>query len=240
MNMGVGIGQLPIGIRQGQAWLALTAAAMLLAACAVRPPTPTGIVVQAVASATRPAISLPAYGTDVALSATAPSDLATQTPTDSDVRTKTPPPETPSATPTGTGTRRPSGGPAATATLPVSVGPAPDTSAYGVSATFGLETPKSAYRPGEHVWFDFTLTNLKALPLDYGEVGVILPNGSFHSSLSGSSLSANERLSWRDWVSFSSSGDQSLILAMCISTVDECRTGGTWVNLSAPVVVSIN
>src|SRR5713226_4018861 len=174
---------------------------LLLAACGTVAPTPTGIIVRVVDTATVPAISLPAYGTDLSPSATAPSDLATQTPTDSDVRTKTPPPGTPALTPTGT--RRPAGGPGATATSPASIGQAPDTSAFGVTATFALESDKPAYKPGEHVWFDFTLTNLKAVPLTYGEVGVILPNGSFHSSLSGSALSANERLSWRDWVSFS-------------------------------------
>ena len=236
--MSIRIGQLPIGTRLKQARLALTVAAVLLVACGATLPTPTGIVVRAVATATVPVISLPAYGTDISPSATAPSDPPTQTPTDSDVRTNTPPPETPSPTPTGT--RRPGGGPAATATAPAAVGPAPDTSAYGVSATFGLESAKSAYKPGEHVWFDFTLTNLAALPLNYGEVGVILPNGSFHTSLSASSLQGSERLSWRDWVSFAAPGDQTLVMAMCFSPKDECRTGGTWVNLSAPVLVRIN
>lgn len=211
---------------------------LLLVACQAVAPTPAGIIVRVVDTATVPAISLPAYGTDLSPSATAPSDLATRTPTDSDVRTKTPPPGTPALTPTST--RRPAGGPGATATSPANIGQAPDTSAYGISATFGLESPKPAYSPGEHVWFDFTLTNLKPLPLTYGAVGVILADGSFHTSLSGSALSGNERLAWRDWVSFAAPGDQTLVLAMCISPKDECRTGGTWVNLSAPVLVKIS
>ncbi len=212
---------------------------LLLVACGAALPTPPGIIVGAVDTATVPAIHLPTYDPGLSPSATAPGDLPTSTPTDSDVRTKTPPPETPSAT--AASTRRPGSGRGsdATATLPAAIGPAPDTSAYGVSATFGLESPRPAYSPGEHVWFDFTLTNLKPLPLTYGTVGVILADGSFHTSLSGSSLSGNEHLSWRDWVSFSTPGDQTLVLAMCISSKDECRTGGTWVNLSAPVLVKI-
>jgi len=230
-----------IGRRRPWGHGALFGLSLLLAACGAAASTPTGIVVRVVDTATVPAINLPTHDPD-ALSATAPSDLATLTPTDSGVRTKTPAPGMSSPTPPTTPlrTRRPGSGPDATATLPASLGPAPDTSMYGVTATFGLEADKAAYAPGEHVWFDFTLANLKAVPLAYGEVGVILPNGSFHSSLSGSSLSANERLSWRDWISFSAAGDHTLVLATCLSTVDECRTGGTWVNLSAPVLVKIN
>jgi hypothetical protein len=218
----------------------LLALSLLLAACGGAIPVPAGIVVGAVATATVPAIHLPTYAPGASPSATTPGDRPTSTPTAFEAQTKTPPPGT--ATATAASTRRPGSGsaPGPTATVPAAIGPAPDTSAYGVAATFGLEGDKAAYRPGEHVWFDFTLTNLKPLPLTYGAVGVILPDGSFHSSLSGSSLSANERLSWRDWVSFSASGDQPLVLSMCISPVDVCRTGGTWVNLSAPVFVKIN
>ena len=216
---------------------ALLSLSLMLAACGAGASTPTGIIVQVIDTATVPAINLPTYDPDFSPSATVPSELATQTPTDSPVQTKTPLPETPNPTATGT---RPAGRPGPTATLPARLDQAPDTSAFGIVATFGLEADKSAYTPGEQVWFNFTLTNLKAVPLAYGEVGVILPNGSFHPSLSGSSLSAHESLPWRDWVSFSASGDQPLILAVCLATVDECRTGGTWVNLSAPVVVKIN
>ena len=217
---------------------ALFSLSLLLAACgSAEGSTPSGIIVQVIDTATVPPINLPTYDPDFSPSATAPSELATQTPTDSGVQTKTPPPGTPN--PTATGTRR-AGGLAATATLPASTDQAPDTSAFGIAATFGLEADKPTYAPGERVWFNFTLTNLKAAPLAYGEAGVILPDGSFHASLSGSSLSAHEHLPWRDWVSFSASGDQRLILAMCLATVDECRTGGTWINLSAPVLVKIN
>jgi hypothetical protein len=212
------------------------ALSLLLAACGATVTPPVGIVVRAVATATVPAISLPAYGAD--LSATPTGDQPTLTPTDSEVRTSVAPLGTPGPTPTST--RRPASGQGATPTLPAGPNQAPDTSAYGVSATFFLETPKPDYKPGEHIWVDFTLTNLTAAPLAYGEVGIVLGNGSFHTSLSGSSLLGNEHLSWRDWVSFSSPGDQTLVLAMCFSPKDECRTGGTWVNLSAPLVVRIN
>ncbi len=203
-------------------------------------PTPPGIIVRAVDTATVPAIHLPTYEPGASPSAAAQGDPPTSTPAASAVQTQTPPPGTPTAT--ATSTRRPGGGggPGPTATLPADFGPAPDTSAYGVTATFGLESDKAAYSLREHVWFDFTLTNLKAVPLAYGAVGVIMPDGSFHTSLSGSALDAQQRLSWRDWVSFSARGDQTLVLAMCISPKDECRTGGQWVNLSAPVVVRIS
>ena len=216
---------------------------LLLVACGAAIPTPPGIIVGAVDTATVPAIHLPTYDPYLSPSATAPSDpasdSATQLPTDADVRANPPPAGTPSAA--AASTRRPDSGPGldATATLPAAVDQAPDASAFGVSATFGLESTKPAYKPGEHVWFDFTLSNLTALPLPYGEVGVILPDGSFHTSLSGSALSAQERLPWRDWVSLAAAGDQPLVLAICFSPKDECRAGGTWVNLSAPVIVTI-
>jgi hypothetical protein len=209
---------------------------LLLAACGVTATPPAGIVVQAVATATVPPISLPAYGAD--LSATPTTNLPTLTPTDSEVRTRVAPPGTPSPSPTRT-RRAVSSQAGATPTLPPSPIQAPDTSAYGVAATFFLEVSKPDYRPGEHIWFDFTLTNLTAAALAYGEVGVVPGNSTFHTSLSGSSLSANERLAWRDWVSFSTPGDQTLVLAMCFSPKDECRTGGIWVNLSAPLVVHV-
>jgi len=220
---------------------AFCALSLLLAACGAAIPTPAGIIVGAVDTATVPAIHLPTYDPNLSPSATAPApgDPATQTPTDSDVRTSTPPAETSGVL--ATSTRRPTNGlgPAATATLPAGVGQAPDTSAFGVAATFGLESDKAVFSPGEHVWFDFTLSNLTALPLAYGEVGVILPDGNFHTSLSGSALTGGERLVWRDWVPLAATGDQTLVLAMCFSPKDECRAGGRWVNLSAPVIVTI-
>jgi hypothetical protein len=242
---GIRIGWLAIRTKLKQTQLALTLAAALLAGCATGPQAsaPDSIVVGQVATATSLASITPTSTPAALLSPMPTSLLPTATPTDSDVRTKTPAPgtagPTPTSTPSPSRTRRPGGGPDATATSPASVGQAPDTSAYGVTATFFLESDKSAYKPGEHVWFDFTLTNLKALPYTYGAVGVILADGSFHTSLSGSSLDAQERLTWRDWVSFSAPGDQRLVLAMCISPKDECRTGGTWVNLSAVVAVKV-
>ncbi len=208
---------------------------LLLAGCGAVRSQPEGIVVRLVDTATVPAISLPTYGVD--LSTTAPGGQATQTPTDSDVRTKTPDPNaTPMPTPTRT--RRPGSGAGPSAT-PIGVGPAPDTRAYGVTATFHLEAAKAAYQSSEWVWFRFSLTNLTDAPLNYGAVGVILPDGSFHTSLSGSSLAAKETLPWRDWVSFAAPGPQTLVLAMCLSPKDVCRAGGQWVNLSAPVSVTI-
>ncbi len=207
---------------------------LLLAGCGAVGSRPEGIVVRIVDTATVPAISLPTYA--AGLSGTAPGDWATETPTDSGVRTKTPEPGTPGPAPTRT--RRPGSGASLSAT-PIGVGQAPDTRAYGVTATFYLEAAKSVYQPSERVWFGFTLTNLKDAPLDYGAVGVILPDGSFHTSLSASSLAAQETLPWRDWVSFSAPGQQTLVLAMCFSPKDVCRAGGQWVNLSAPVPVNV-
>ena len=219
----------------------LLALSMMLTACgAVLPKGSGGIVVGAVDTATSPAIHLPTFATDVPASVTVTGDPATATSTASPSPSQTPPLSTPSAT--AASTRRPGStgsGPGPTATVPVDLGPAPDTSAYGLAVTFGLEANKAAYSRGEHVWFDFTLTNLAAVPLDYGEVGVVLPDGSFHTSLSASSLQGSQTLNWRDWVSFSSSGDQTIILAMCFSPKDQCLKDGKWANLSAPVLVRI-
>jgi hypothetical protein len=217
----------------------LIALNLLLAACGAALPNPANIIVRAVDTATVPAIHLPTYDPNYSPSATAPGDPATQMPTDSDVRTNTAPVETASAITASTPGPNSGHGPAMTATAPAALGQAPDPSADSVSATFGLESAQPTYKPGEHVWFDFTLSNMTASPILYGEVGVILPDGSFHTSLSGSSLSAREVLPWRDWVSFPAVGDQPLVLAMCFSPKDECRAGGRWVNLSAPVIVTI-
>jgi hypothetical protein len=205
----------------------------LLASCNPVQSAPEGIVVRLVDTATVPVISLPTYAADLSL--TAPTDLATPTPTDSEVRTKTP---DPNLRPSPTATRRPGAGPEVTATA-ASAGAALDTRAHGVVAAFHLEAAQATYQPGERVWFAFTLTNLKEMPLDYGAVGVILPDGSFHTSLSASSLAAQETLPWRDWVSFSELGQQTLVLAMCLSPKAVCLGGGQWVNLSAPVPVMI-
>src|SRR5260221_11519880 len=125
------------------------ALSLVLTACGGAIPVPAGIVVGAVDTATVPAIHLPTYDPNLSTSPTVPRDLPTLTPTDSGVRTKTPPPGTPVLTLTRT--RRPGAALGATATPVASDVQAPDTSAYGVNATFGLEGGKAAYRPGEHV-----------------------------------------------------------------------------------------
>src|SRR5262249_53933742 len=185
---------------------------------------PAGIIVAQVATATVPAIHLPDYPTDLAPATSAPGDPPTATPTAAPGQTEAAPQ---TATLAPSATRRAVGnGSAAPATATASLGVAPDPSAFGVLASFGLESSKSSYKPGEKIWFDFALTNLAAVPLPYGAVGVILPDGSFHTSLSGSELAGSEHLSWRDWVSFPASGDQVLVLAMCFSAKAECRAAG--------------
>src|SRR5438093_217972 len=120
---------------------------LMLAACGTAAASPAGIVVQVIDTATVPAINLPTYDPDILPSATAPSELATPTPTDSAIRTKTPPPGTPNPTATGT---RPAArlGSGATATLLAGTDQAPDTSAFGIAATFGLEAAQPSYAPG--------------------------------------------------------------------------------------------
>ncbi len=50
---------------------------------------------------------------------------------------------------------------------------------------------------------------------------------------------AGRTLLCRNKVSFAAPGPQTLVLAVCLSSKDVCRAGGQWVNLSAPVVVTI-
>lgn len=217
-------------------WLGLS---LLLAACGPVTATPAGIVVEVIASATLPGIELPTYPAGARPTNTAAPAVRepTPTPTDSGLRTKTPDPNA-TAAPSATRTRRPGSAGAETAT-PTVPGQTLEAGTHGVRATFGLEAPAPAYAPDERVWLQFTLTNLSDDRLSYGAVGFILPNGSFHTSLSGSSLAANETLPWRDWVSFAAPGDYAVTLAMCFSPKPECYSGGRWANLAAPVVVTI-
>ena len=75
--------------------------------------------------------------------------------------------------------------------------------------------------------------------LKYGFIGVAVSDGRFHTSWSGAALAANSTLNRRDWVSVPETGDYTITLTMCLSAKEECPTTGTWVNLSAPVPVTI-
>jgi hypothetical protein len=238
-------------LRPGKHWvlpglLALTG--LLLGACAAPSAAsgPLNVVVAPVATATGLATVTP---TPVALlSPTASATLAvpTRTATAARLRTKTPEPtSTPTNTaPTATRTRAPVIPPTRTATATpggarAGIGPAPDTSRHGVSATFNLEARSRTYRPDQKIWFRMQITNLTDAELKYGFIGVAVSDGRFHTSWSGAALAANSTLNWRDWVSVPETGDYTITLTMCLSAKEECPTTGTWVNLSAPVPVTI-
>jgi hypothetical protein len=162
------------------------------------------------------------------------------------LRTKTPEPtSSPTSTvPTPTRTRPRAIPPTATPSLTpggaqAPIGPAPDTSAHGVSATFKLEGRSRTFKVDQKIWFRLAITNLTGAELKYGFIGVTVSDGRFHTSWSGASIAADGTLNWRDWVSVPAPGDYTLTLAMCFSTKQECPTGGRWANLSAPVPVTI-
>jgi hypothetical protein len=225
----------------------LLALAALLAACA--PPVaevePVRVVVGQVDTATSWASrTVPPDATATATETPIPP---TRTPTDSPLRTKTPAP-TATATntaPTATRTRAPVVPPTRTATTTpggarAAIGPAPDTSAHGASATFTLEARNRTYKTKQKIWFRFVVTNLTESTLNYGFLGVVVSDGSFHTSWSGSSLAPLAALRWRDWVAIDTPGDYTITLSMCFSPQDLCRDpGSSWVPMSAPVPVTI-
>lgn len=243
-------------------WFALLGVVALLAGCAPAAPampTPFNIVVQVLDTATPPPSA-----TALATATGTPTGTATRTvtpipptltPTDSEVRTKTPDPKAtrpptstsvPSDTPTPTPvrTRAPQATRPPTATksgATAAIGPAPDTSAYGVTGTFTLEGRSRTFKSGQKIWFRLVVTNLTESELKYGYLGVVVSNGSYHTSWSGSSIKSLGKLQWRDWVSVAEPGDYTLTLAMCLSPQDECSSAGsTWVNLSAAVPITIS
>ena len=218
----------------------LTVAALFLAACGSSP-TPVSIVVGRVATATALATS-----TDVPQAAGTSPPTATITPlaasaTASGLRTKTPVPAG-SASPSPSATRRSGGGgapPTPTATAPSAGGGSLDTRAHGVSGTLRMEAVEHVYRTGEQMWFRWTVTNLTQADLNYGHIGVLLSSGEFHTSWSGSFLRPRSTANWRDWVPAAAAGQQTLVLAICLSSAAECENGGKWVNLTAPLVVTV-
>jgi hypothetical protein len=234
--------------------LGLLLLAVVLAACAPATPTPFSIVVGQVDTATPPPSSTPT-ATETATPTETPLPPSA-TPTDSPLRTKTP---GPTITPGPIGTLAPTDTPAATATRtrgPVSapatrtptavpggaraaIGPAPDLSAHGLAVTFQLEGRGRVFSAGQKMWFRMTVRNLTEDVLRYGYLGVAVSNGHFHTSWSGSSLQPQGVLNWRDWVSVDEPGDYTLTLAMCLSPLDDCQGGGRWVNVSAPVPITI-
>lgn len=225
----------------------LALAGLLLVACAPPPPSVSlNVVVGSVATAT----GLPTITRTptplLSPTATATVGLPTATPTVARLRTKTPvPTSSPTHTaPTPTRTR-PRAIPPTQTPMPTpggaraGIGPAPDTSAFGVSATFNLEGRSRTYRPDQKIWFRFGITNLTGAELKYGFIGVAVSDGRFHTSWSGASINADGTLNWRDWVSVPTPGDYTITLAICFSPKEECPTGGRWTNLSAPVPITV-
>jgi hypothetical protein len=212
------------GVRGLLKWLTL--GGLLLSACAAptAPAVSMNVVVEPVATAT--GLTAVTFTPTAELSATPSAVMAMETATDTGLRTKTPVPGSqPSLQPSPS--------------TPGAIGPAPDTSAYGVTALLSLELPGRTYRPNQKIWFRFEITNLTDVELTYGFIGVVISDGRFHTSWSGSSIGASSRLNWRDWVSVRERGDYTLTLSMCVSPKEECQAGGTWVNLSAAVPITV-
>lgn len=238
------------GLQRQDAWCwGLVLAGLVLAACAVPPADATGplnVVVGRVATATGLATSTRTPTPALTPTASATAAVPTPTPTLARLRTKTPAP-TASATntvPTPTRTRPRAIPPTVTPSLTpggaqAGIGPAPDTSGRGISATFNLEGRSRTFKVNQKIWFRLRITNLTEAALPYGFIGVAISDGRFHTSWSGASLAANGTLNWRDWVSLPAPGDYTLTLAMCFSPKDVCPVAGDWVNLSAPVPITV-
>jgi hypothetical protein len=221
-------------------WLLATLSMLLIASCS-SPQAPISIVVGSVATATGlPTVTeVPSAEVEAATPATATTRAPT--PTISGLRTKTPVPGSPSPTPTAT--RRRGGGAASTETPTAGAvganGGSLDTRSHGVTGTFRLEAAQRVYQPNEQIWFRWTVTNLTEAALNYGYIGVVQSTGGFHTSWSGSFLRPRSTSNWRDWVSFSMPGEYTVFLSMCLSPAAECEGGGKWVDLTAPLSVTI-
>jgi hypothetical protein len=221
---------------------------LVLAACAPPPAAtvPLHVVVGQVATATGPATRT---ATPTPIQSPTPSVAVagpTPTPTPARLRTKTPAPTTSPTQTVPTPTRtRPRAIPSTPTPTPTpggaraGIGPAPDTSGRGVSATFNLEGRSRTFKVDQKIWFRLRIANLTEAELPYGFIGVAVSDGRFHTSWSGASLAAGGTLTWRDWVSVPAPGDYTITLVMCFSAKEVCPSMGDWVNLSAPVPVTI-
>jgi hypothetical protein len=180
-------------------------------------------------------------GIEPSATPTASATVLQSTPTLSGLRTKTPVPGSPSPTPSAT--RRRGGGAAATPTptpeAPGANGGSLDTRVHGVTGTFRMEAADRIYSANEQMWFRWTVTNVTEADLTYGYIGVVPSSGAFHTSWSGSSLRARSTANWRDWVSFAAPGEYTLFLSICLSPAAECEGGGKWVDLTAPLSVTV-
>ena len=220
-------------------WLALSA--VLVAACGGASGAPVSIVVGSVATATGLATVTPLSDADLAATLTASVPTRVPTATLSGLRTKTPEASGPASATPGP-TRRPGGGGAAatmTPTTPGANGGSLDTRAHGVSGTLRMEASERVYRAGEQMWFRWTVTNLTQANLHYGHIGVVRSGGDFHTSWSGSFLAPRATANWRDWVSATTPGEYTLVLSICLSSAAECEGGGKWVDLTAPLGVTV-
>jgi hypothetical protein len=218
------------------------ALAALLAACGEPAQAPVSIVVGRVATATGLATLTEPPGAELTTTATPSATLRPLTPTVSGLRTKTPLPGSPSPSPSAT--RRPGGGGAAATSTPTPAasganGGSLDTRAHGVTGTLRMEAAERVYQRNEQMWFSWTVTNLTAADLNYGHIGVVQSAGGFHTSWSGSALRPRTTANWRDWVSFAAPGEYTLVLAICLSSAAECEGGGQWVDLTAPLAVTV-
>jgi hypothetical protein len=213
-------------------------AALLPAACAPRN-VPANIVVAQVATATGLATSTQPRDAELSITLTPSATTRAPTPTLSGLRTKTPVPSG-SITLTPTATRR--GGaapPTETPTGPAVNGGSLDTRADGVIGTLAMEKADRVYQTNEQMWLRWTVSNITANSLSYGHIGVVPSTGEFHTSWSGSTLRPHSNSNWRDWVSFSAPGEYTLVLAICLSPAAECEGGGRWVDLTAPLSVTV-
>lgn len=184
-----------------------------------------------------------------------PQPTATFTPT----ATSTPPPTaTPTDTPAVTETQPPTNTDIPSTRLPQQVAPTlpPTTvptqppasggSSRGLTADFSVES--TAIRPGERVWFNFTIRNPGSAAVPWGIIGAAVElNGQnmpdlFQTSWSGAgTFDPGSPMTWRDAVTLPSAGTYTLHLAVCYSDEATCRTpNGAWEYLGPPATVTVN
>jgi hypothetical protein len=169
-----------------------------------------------------------------------PSPSPTPVPTDTPVPTNTP---AATDTPVPTNTPKPQPRPKATDTPPPPPAPAEQTvGKHGIAGTLSLKDGKTDFGIGDDIWFNFEVANKTTGTAFYGILGVAADTGQFQSSWTGDlKLNSGETLKWEDKIKLSSPGKHSLVLSMCFSKLDVCKSpDGDWENVAPPVVVNLH
>ncbi len=92
----------------------------------------------------------------------------------------------------------------------------------------------------DNVWFNFQVTNTGAQDVYYTALAAHTDVGYTAWSWTNQKLSRGQTLTWRDHISFSSSGTYNLYLGVCYASDTNACKSATWDRLSPSVTVTVH